>query len=241
MYTNLVLLQKGIDKITSVALGSREVKEALLQTIESYMLEYKCTQLASIVTIFACQLHGVNLDDQKSQRMTLLSPETKLTLKRELPSDVANVVIKLWVLSTAGRRNVGDFMTHLENVVHTFQLVLCKVDRKVERAFLFKTRHEKNEKLQSCTNNLRIGCLVWELLLQQLYAIVIVVPEEAQVLQSVFHCLLHSKIPSGVAPDFEAFLNVLTVTEVEEDSQAQEGIVKRMQSFGLLKDIQQAV
>lgn len=181
LYSLLLVLEKGYHKL---ALGIPQDDKDLLDQlalIEQHLLDSIGVELASLSAVFTAELHNVELDsidkyavgEEQVERpkelwMNELSDVNKAAFEKEIPSTISSPIVRMWVLSRAGRRSLEDFMMHVPVVIDALGIPPRKSDRKKERQIIFGYRHQTLSDYEASSNSpLEATSLLLQLFFQQ--------------------------------------------------------------------------
>ncbi|CAI5723451.1 unnamed protein product [Peronospora destructor] len=190
--TKLLILEKGFNKLLMHVDAKNASGMKQLAVVEVHLLETFAVELAALVTSFIAESNNLELEgvsllsspsgsaDNKNKvatdPVTTLSDKDRRVVESSLPQSTASTLVRLWMLATAGRRSLSDFMAHMPVLAETLSMPLRKLDRKKERQVIFGYRQALSAELgemaalaiDSNQQYALIATLVLQLFFQQL-------------------------------------------------------------------------
>lgn len=218
LFSLLLVLEKGVHKLSLHVDSKDEDAMAQLQRIESHLLDTSGVELASLTTSFVAESGHLeiedipSLSDEKAEAaMKTLSDATKKLLEMHLAPALVSALVRMWTLATAGRRSLGDFMLHVPVMAEAVSMPLRKQDRKKERQVVFAYRHEVTAALneEDATNDRATAlALAMQLFFQQCTGLPARFPRSEQDLEvtPVVLNAFRSTLPSHVMRPLDAFV-----------------------------------
>lgn len=228
LFSLLLVLEKGVHKLSLLVDSKDEDAMAQLQRIESHLLDTSGVELASLTTSFVAESGHLEIEDIPSlsdekpeAAMKTLSDATKKLLETHLAPALVSALVRMWTLATAGRRSLGDFMLHVPVMAEAVSMPLRKQDRKKERQMVFAYRHEVTAALneEDATNDRATTlALAMQLFFQQCTSLPARFPRSEQDLEvaPVVLNAFRSTLPSHVMRPLDAFVALTQQLEGEE-------------------------
>lgn len=230
LFSLLLVLEKGVHKLSLHVDSKDEHAMAQLQCVESHLLDTSGVELASLTTSFVAESAHLEIEDIPSlsaekpeAAMKTLSDATKKLLETHLAPALASALVRMWTLATAGRRSLGDFMLHVPVMAEAVSMPLRKQDRKKERQVVFAYRHEVAAALndEDATNDRATAlALVMQLFFQQCTSLPARFPRGEQVASVVLNAF-RSTLPSHVLRPLDAFAAFTQQLEGEDTTSSE--------------------
>lgn len=237
----LLVLEKGFNKLEMHVDAKDELGMQQLKVIETHILDTAGTELAALVTSFVAEANSVELEgvpafsgpmivenhvsdgsaapEANAPVVTSLTEANKKLLEKNLPSSTAAAVVRLWTLTTAGRRSFGDFMVHVPALAEALSMPLRKFDRKKERLVVFGNRHGLIEQLdrfiESC-EAVPATAVALQLLFQQCTNLIMRLPLD----HIEYATTVLKSLESSVAPEaMQQFQRLAAVANNDSDDE----------------------
>ncbi|UIZ24140.1 hypothetical protein KXD40_008139 [Peronospora effusa] len=264
-FTNLLVLEKGYNKLLMHVDATDASGMEQLAVVEVHLLETFAVELAALVTSFiaesnSLELEGVSLlsspsgstDDKTkvaTDPVTTLSDKNRKIIETNLPQATASFLVRLWILATAGRRSLNDFMAYIPVLAETLSMPLRKLDRKKERKVIFGYRQAISAELGEVAvlaidNNQQyalIATLVLQLFFQQLTGLPGSFPRDNVSYGEMMLNAFRDSVPKKAMQIIQAFLRLASAMSsgekvAEEQKSTWNASLDAVRGLVLLKD-----